>query len=156
MNTDYASTTVRIPLEPDAVKVMLTWGTKDFYLHCNGSAFKDLWGNGSEAYPDQYSNTAELLPFTQPTVGSVYENKPRVSHVAIMPISKDNTGLFKGQPAGNLYYEIAFNTADLATDVKIPIDRTVRPNMYLYRQSDWDLGSLTLKASASPIDTVPL
>jgi len=153
MNTDYASTTVRIPLEPDAVKVMLTWGTKDFYLHCNGSAFKDLWGNGSEAYPDQYSNTAELLPFTQPTVGSVYENKPRVHSVAIMPISKDNTGLFKGQPAGNLYYEIAFNTADLATDVKIPIDRTVRPNMYLYRQSDWDLGSLTLKASASPIDT---
>jgi hypothetical protein len=152
LNTEFASSSIIIPLEADAIKTMLTWGTKNFYLHGNLGAFKDLWGNNSEAYPDQYNNRAELIPFIGPT-STGFADKPRIHSVAIMPISKDNTALFKGQPSGNLFYEVAFDTADLATDVKIPIDRSVQPNMYLYKQSDWVSMDKVLRAGASPVDT---
>ncbi len=151
LNTNFAATTVIIPLEAQALKTMLSWGTKDFYLSGNANALKDCWGNGSDAYPDQYSNSAELITTTLPVGGG--DSMPKIISAAIQPLSKQDPALFKGQAAGSLYYELAFDTANVATDVKVPIDRSIQPNMYLYRQSDWDVSTLQLKPGASPIDT---
>ena len=125
---DYASTTVHIPLTAEALKIMLSWGTGDFYIACSDSAFKDLWGNATEKFPSQ-SNTAEVIYTIKPSNTA----PPSIYSVAIMPVRPANTALFKGQTAGSFFYEVSFETATVSADVRIPIDRNMTPTLQLQR-----------------------
>ncbi len=124
---DFASTTVRIPLTPEALKTLLSWGTSEFYLACSASAFKDLWGNGSEMYPGT-SNTGAKLNTIKPTNYA----PAKIHTLAITPVKPDSA-LFKGQPADGFVYEIAFETATLSADVRVPIARDIQPTLELFR-----------------------
>ncbi|PKL49349.1 MAG: hypothetical protein CVV42_06560 [Candidatus Riflebacteria bacterium HGW-Riflebacteria-2] len=129
---DYASTTIRIPLSDEALKSILSWGTSDFFLACSNSAFRDLWGNLSEAFPGT-SGQASLLQKNLPTGYA----PARIHTVAISPVTTaSSTKLFKGYPADNFFYEVAFETATLSADVSIPIARNIVPILELYRSSD--------------------
>lgn len=139
INIEYASNTATIPLTAEALKTMLSWGTSQFYIACSESAFVDLWGNGSIRYPVQ-GNEAINIPISPPIVPGSYPS-PKIWSVAVTPAKEDNTlgynqMLFKGQPLGNFYYEVSFNTATVSADVYIPIDRTQTPELQLKSQVD--------------------
>lgn len=125
---DFASTTVRIPLTPEALKIILSWGTSEFYLACSTNAFKDLWGNSSEVYPGTSGAAAKLT-----TIKPQGYTAARIHTLAITPVRPD-TALFKGQPADGFFYEIAFDTATLSADVRVPIARDIQPTLELFRQ----------------------
>ncbi len=128
LNTRYASTTVRIPLTAEALKTMLSWGTSEFYLACSTNAFKDMWGNNSEIYPGTSGTAAKLT-----TITPVGYTPARIHTVAITPVKADSA-LFKGQPIDGFFYEVAFDTATLAADVRVPIARNIQPTIELFRQ----------------------
>ncbi len=128
LNTRYASTTVRIPLTAEALKTMLSWGTSEFYLACSTNAFKDMWGNSSEVYPGTSGTAAKLT-----TITPVGYTPARIHTVAITPVKADSA-LFKGQPADGFFYEVAFDTATLSADVRVPIARNIQPTIELFRQ----------------------
>lgn len=135
LNTDYASNTVHIPLTAEALKTMLSWGTSKFFIACNSGAFKDLWGNSNIRYPAQGNEAAPIGVITFPAGIA----NPRIQTVAISPaksLADQQIQLFKGQPVGNLFYEVAFETATLSADVYIPIDRTKEPKLELFTQDD--------------------
>ncbi|MBU1108924.1 MAG: Ig-like domain repeat protein [Candidatus Riflebacteria bacterium] len=132
-NTDYASNTVYIPLTAEALKTMLSWGSSKFYIACTAGSFKDLWGNSSIRYPAQ-GNAAEPITTTFPAMSA-----PSIKTVAISPaksLSAQQIQLFKGQAVGNLFYEVAFDTATVSADVYIPVDRTRVPTLQLFAQDD--------------------
>ncbi|PKL45007.1 MAG: hypothetical protein CVV41_02665 [Candidatus Riflebacteria bacterium HGW-Riflebacteria-1] len=135
LNTDYASNTVHIPLTAEALKTMLSWGTSKFYIACTSGAFKDLWGNSNIRYPAQGNEAMVINPIVFPNLIA----NPRIQTVAISPaksLSAQQIQLFKGQTVGNLFYEVAFETATLSADVYIPIDRTKEPILELFTQDD--------------------
>ncbi|HPT47102.1 MAG TPA: Ig-like domain repeat protein, partial [Candidatus Rifleibacterium sp.] len=127
---DFASTTVRIPLTAEALKTILSWGTSEFYLACSTSAFKDLWGNGSDMYPGTTSTGAKLT-----TIKPSGYTPAKIHTVAVTPVKPDSA-LFKGQPADGFVYEIAFDTATLSADVRVPIARDIQPTLELFRQDN--------------------
>jgi len=135
INLNYAANSVNIPLTAEALKTMLSWGTSKFFIACNSGAFKDLWGNSNIRYPAQGNEASPIGTITFPAgIAS-----PRIQSVAITPansMSAQQIQLFKGQPVGNLFYEIAFETATLSADVYIPIDRTKEPKLELFTQDD--------------------
>jgi len=131
---DYASTTIRIPLTAAAMKIILEWGTNQFYIACSNNAFRDLWGNVSETFPGT-SGATSLLE-TKPPVGGYAP--ARIHSVAVGPVT-NNTALFKGYPSGSFFYEVAFETDNLSPDTKIPIARNVQPALRLFNQ---DTGAL--------------
>lgn len=136
LNPDYASTTIRIPLTNQALQTMLTWGTSRFYIACNDGAFRDLWNNTNIRYPLE-SNQAQEIAVTFPDAATLID--PKIQSIAISPANTmldQGLLLFKGQQPGNLFYEVAFETATLTPDVYIPIDRTRTPELRLYTQSD--------------------
>ncbi len=135
LNTDYASTTVHIPLTADALKTMLNWGTSKFYIACNNGAFKDLWGNSNIRYPVQGDQASPIAPIIYPLAIAA----PSIRTLAVSPAvtsSAQGIQLAKGQPVGNFFYEVAFDTATLSADVYIPIDRTRVPVLEFYTQND--------------------
>lgn len=135
MNTDYASTTAHIPLTAEALKTMLSWGTSQFYIAISDGAFRDLWSNPNIRYPVQGNLAEPVNPITFPALIA----QPKIQTIAISPaksLSAQNIQLFKGQPVGNFFYEVAFETATLSADVYIPIDRTKTPILELFTQDD--------------------
>lgn len=128
---DFASTTVRIPLTDAALNEILQWGTSQFYLRCENGAFTDLWGNLSSAFTDT-SKGAGLINTTMPSGGSFAD--PKICTVALTPVTDGISGrtLFKGQAAGNFYYEVTFETAALSGDIRVPITRSVTPTLKLF------------------------
>ncbi|GAB4269130.1 MAG: hypothetical protein Kow0029_04980 [Candidatus Rifleibacteriota bacterium] len=144
INVDYASNTVTIPLTAEALKTMLSWGTSKFYIACSEGAFVDLWGNSSIRYPVQGNEATELTPIIFP--GTI--SAPKTQTLAVSPaksMSAQMIQLAKGQPIGNFFYEVAFETATLSADVYIPIDRTKTPVLKLFAQDDL--------AMSNPLDT---
>ena len=131
---DYASTTVRIPLTDTALNTILKWGTDRFYLRCENGAFQDLWGNLSEAFTDT-SNGAGEINTSMPS-GSAF-SEPRIMSVALTPIVEGMTGvtLFKGNSANSFFYEVAFETATISSDIRVPISRSITPTLRLYTQA---------------------
>ncbi|MGM0598172.1 MAG: Ig-like domain-containing protein [Candidatus Rifleibacteriota bacterium] len=134
INVDYASNTVTIPLTSDALKTMLGWGTSKFYIACSENAFVDLWGNGNIRAPVQGDEAVSVNTLMPGTIAA-----PRIQTLAVSPAitkTSESIQLCKGQPAGNFYYEVAFETASLSADVYIPIDRTKTPSLKFYTQND--------------------
>lgn len=135
INVDYASNTVTVPLTAEALKTMLSWGTSKFYIACSAGAFVDLWGNSNIRYPVQGNQAVEIVPILFP--GTI--SAPKIQTLAVSPatsLSAQQIQLAKGQPAGNFFYEVAFETATLSADVYIPIDRTKIPVLNLFTQDD--------------------
>ena len=132
INPDYASDTIRIPLRPDAMKTMLSWGTSNFYVACDNGALTDLWGNQNLRYPFQGNEAAQITTQNLPLI-----NRPTIQTLAVSPVvNKNNYQLAKGQTVGNFFYEVAFDTATVSADVYVPIDRTKTPVLEFYTQSD--------------------
>lgn len=127
LNPDYASTSVKIPLSQDAWLTMLSWGSGKFYLACSEGAFVDLWGNLTHRLPAQGDRARKIDDVAKPDT-----DRPYVSTVTLSPATKSGDDLlFRGQTAGNLYYEVALKT-DKLSGVNIPIDRTITPELELY------------------------
>jgi hypothetical protein len=135
INVDYASNTVTIPLTSEALRTMLSWGTSQFYIACTQGAFKDLWGNSNVRYPPQGGQAQKLEPIIFP--GAIAP--PSLQTLAVSPtksMTAQQIQLVQGQPEGNFFYEVAFETATLSADVYIPIDRTKTPILKLFTQDD--------------------
>jgi hypothetical protein len=135
LNTDYASNTVTIPLTSEALRIMLGWGTSKFYIACSEGSFADLWGNTNIRYPVQGDQAEEIVPINFPAAIAA----PSLQTLAVSPAkskSAQQIQLVQGQPVGNFFYEVAFETATLSADVYIPIDRTKTPVLKLFTQDD--------------------
>lgn len=123
----FASPVVNIALTEEALNTMLSWGTSEFYIRCETEAFRDLWGNSNEPYPNAGGiaamiNTVKPSSVTQP---------PSVRTLAVKPVSNEYA-LFKGQPEGQFFYEVAFDTPSLTQGVTVPIARNLVPTLELF------------------------
>ena len=132
LNPQYASTAVTIPLNESALQTILSWGNRQLYIACEQGAFVDLWGNESASYKNA-DNTAKPITF-DPTGTSA--QPPRIFSVAMAPVvanhpSNTNIQLVKGPAAGGLTYEVAFETATISNNLRLPIDQSVTPKLEL-------------------------
>ncbi|NLI79852.1 MAG: Ig-like domain-containing protein [Candidatus Riflebacteria bacterium] len=140
LNPDFASTSVRIPLKTEALQIMLSWGSTEFYLAATAGAFKDLWGNDSLRFPET-GTTAEKIPvvdfptvFTRATIRTL-AMAPLID-VSRHELDNINQHLLKGFDPGLLTYEVTFNTATISGDVAVPIDRSLVPELEFISQVD--------------------
>ncbi|HEY9071200.1 MAG TPA: Ig-like domain-containing protein [Candidatus Ozemobacteraceae bacterium] len=132
LNPQYASTTIRIPLNESALQTILSWGNRQIYIACEQGALVDMWGNQSVTYRNA-DGTAKPLNF-DPTGTSA--QPPRIFSVAVAPVvsnhpSDTSIQLVKGPAAAGLTYEVAFETATISNNLRLPIDQSVTPKLEL-------------------------
>ncbi|HNW37204.1 MAG TPA: hypothetical protein PKM25_19845, partial [Candidatus Ozemobacteraceae bacterium] len=132
INTDYASTTVTIPLNDSALKTLLSWGSRKIYIACEQGAFRDMWNYDSARFPT--SGGGSELPFN-PSGES--PRPPTVFSVALGPVvsqtnhpSNTSIQLVKG-PALGTTFEVSFETATLSNNIRLPIDQSLTPVLKL-------------------------
>lgn len=137
LNPQYASTAVTIPLNESALQTILSWGNRQVHIACEEGSFVDLWGNKSTSYKNS-DGTARPITF-DPTGTSA--QPPRVFSVAVAPVvpmsnhpSDKTIHLVKGPVAGGLTYEVAFETATISNNLRLPIDQSITPKLELRDQ----------------------
>lgn len=132
LNPQYASTTATIPLNESALQTILSWGNKQLYIACEEGSFVDLWGNKSNSYKNA-DGTARPITFDPAGTSS---QPPRVFSVAVAPVVSNHPSdttiqLVKGPLAGGLTYEVAFETATISNNLRLPIDQSITPKLEL-------------------------